>query len=581
MLLGKRSLDALLERVKPESEPPFPKTTRATKGSKQPVFPTAQVSSAPLAERSRSQHTQPAKLWNVPYERNPFFTGREESLETLHQQLNQEKAAAVSQIQAIHGLGGIGKTQTAVEYAYRHRQDYGAVFWVRAETELELRTGFAELARLLDLPQKDAQDENEAIRAVKHWLETHPGWLLIFDNADHPEQLKPYRPVQAEGHILLTSRAQTFDMLGIAQPVSLRKMPMNEAVTFLLKRANRGTVDATEQNAIAELVEELGRLPLALEQAGAFILRRQLKFRTYLSQYRKQRLTLLERQLPTVGNEQQPNRSVRTTWQLNFQAVQAINPASAELLRFSAFVAPDDIPYELLIRSRGALGQILDDALQTEDEDGAKFMIADLLEPLTQYSLVRLDSGKESYTIHRLVQDVIKAEMEQEMLQQLIGCVVAAVAQAFPSGVYENWPVCEQLIPQAKAVAQLINYAGVDSEPAALLLNETGYYLNQRGQYSEAEPLYVEALSMSKRLLGDEHPSVASSLNNLAALYDNQGRYSDAEPLYEEALSMRKRLLGDEHPDVASSLNNLAALYKNQGRYSDAEPLYEEALSMR
>ncbi|NEQ49983.1 MAG: tetratricopeptide repeat protein, partial [Leptolyngbya sp. SIO3F4] len=489
--------------------------------------------------------------------------------------------AAVSQIQAISGLGGIGKTQTAVEYAYRHRTEYRAVFWVRSETEVELSAGFVDMARLLDLPQKDAQDPADTIRGVKDWLETHSGWLLIFDNADQPDLLLPFRPRQGQGHTLLTSRAQVFDRFGITRPISLRKMPADEAVAFLLKRSGQETDDPIEKDAAAMLVKELDYLPLALEQAGAFILRRQLKFSTYLSQYRKQRLKLLDRQLPTVGNEQQPNRSVRTTWQLNFQVVQEINPASAELLRFSAFVAPDDIPYELLIRSRGLLGQILDDALQTEDENEAKFIIADLLEPLTQYSLVRLESGKESYTIHRLVQEVVKAELEQERLQQLIGCVIAAVTQAFPTGVYENWSVCEQLIPQAKAVAQLIQYAGVESKTAALLLNEVGYYLDQRGQYSEAEPLYEEALSMYKRLLGDEHPYVATTLNNLALLYDNQGRYSEAEPLYEEALAMRKRLLGDEHPDVALSLNNLASLYYSQGRYSEAELLYQEALTMR
>ncbi|NET40161.1 MAG: hypothetical protein F6K19_50865, partial [Cyanothece sp. SIO1E1] len=175
----------------------------------------------------------------MPYEQNAFFTGREEILQTLHQQLSQDRAAALSQIQAIHGLGGIGKTQIAVEYAYRHRQDYQAVFWVRSETELELRSGFVDIARLLNLPQKDTADPNDAIQAVKRWLEAHSGWLLVFDNADHPERLQPFRPRQAPGHILLTSRAQTFDSLGIARPLSLSEMPAEEAIRFLLKRAGR------------------------------------------------------------------------------------------------------------------------------------------------------------------------------------------------------------------------------------------------------------------------------------------------------------------------------------------------------
>jgi hypothetical protein len=133
-------------------------------------------------------------LWNIPHERNPFFTGREQVLQTLRQALTRESAAALTQIQAISGLGGIGKTQTAVEYAYHYRDDYKAVFWVRAETETELGTGFAQIAQLLGLPELEEQDLDKTVQAVKHWLENHHDWLLIFDNADRPELLKRFRP---------------------------------------------------------------------------------------------------------------------------------------------------------------------------------------------------------------------------------------------------------------------------------------------------------------------------------------------------------------------------------------------------
>ncbi|MEM8717231.1 MAG: toll/interleukin-1 receptor domain-containing protein, partial [Cyanobacteria bacterium P01_G01_bin.4] len=558
----KAILEALPERLKPTTAPSFPKTEDALTSQAPPEFPNAPAS----------------RPWNVPYERNPFFTGREVVLQTLHQQLNQDCAVALSQTQAISGLGGIGKTQTAVEYAYRHRQDYQAVFWVRAETDLELRTGFVEIARLLNLPQQDAQDPNDTIEAVKRWLESNPGWLLIFDNADHPEQIRPFRPRQAQGHILLTSRAQTFDSFGIARPVSLQKMPAGEAVAFLLKRSGRDTDDPTEPDAVAALAAELGFLPLALEQAGAFILRRKLRFSTYLSQYRKQRLALLERQPPKVGNEQQPDRSVRTTWQLNFEAVQAINPASAELLQFSAFVAPDAIPYELLIEGRESLGSLLTDALASADQEEARFVISELLEPLSQYSLIRVESDIDSYTIHRLVQEVVKAEMDEAHRHLWAERTIDAVTQSFPNAEYGNWSDCDRLLPHAKVAIQLAHTEQIESETTALLLARTGHYLNERTQDSEAEPLFQDALAMRKRLLGDEHPAVARSLNNLAGLYKDQGRYSEAEPLLQEALVMRKRLLGTEHPAVATSLNNLAALYDDQGRYSDAEPLLLQAL---
>ena len=413
---GQTILGALLERMKPTTKPPFLMEKRARTIQTKPQF-----SSPP-----------PSSPWNVPYERNNFFTGREAVLQALHQQLHQDQAVALSQTQAISGLGGIGKTQTAVEYAYRHRQDYQAVFWVRAETNLELSTGFVEISRLLNLPQQEAQDPNDTIQAVKQWLAHHPGWLLIFDNADHPDLLNPFRPSQGQGHILLTSRAQTFDSFGIARPVSLQKMPADEAVAFLFKRAGRDTDDLTEAEAATDLAAELGFLPLALEQAGAFILKRNLRFSTYLSQYRKKRLALLEQQPPKVGNEQQPERSVQTTWQLNFEAVKALNPASADLLQFSAFVAPDTIPYELLMAGRASLGSLLTEALASTELEEARFEIAELLEPLSQYSLVRIDSKSDSYTIHRLVQEVVKVEMDEAHRHLWVERAIEAVTSAFP-----------------------------------------------------------------------------------------------------------------------------------------------------
>ncbi|MEM9265723.1 MAG: tetratricopeptide repeat protein [Cyanobacteria bacterium P01_F01_bin.13] len=564
-------VDSLPERLKPETEPPFPKNNPRQTNQTPPEFP----NSSTLA------------VWNVPYDRNTFFTGRKVVLQTLHEQLNQTTSTASPQIQAISGLGGIGKTQIAVEYAYRHRNDYQAIFWVRAEAELEIHTSFVEIAQLLNLPQQNAQDPEGAIRAVKLWLENHSAWLLILDNADKPENLAQFRPRQGQGHIVLTSRAQTFDNFGIARPISLLKMSASEAVTFLFKRSGREANTITEQEAAKILANELGYLPLALEQASAFILRRKLRFNTYLNQYRKQRLKLLERQLPTMGNEQQigdasqPLRPVQTTWQLNFDAVQNDNPASAELLKLSAFVAPDIIPYELLIEGRTSFGGLLEQALEAEDTEEARFVIADLLEPLTQYSLIRQEPEQDSYTIHRLVQEVVKAELDEEKCFQWAETVIKAIIQTFSNAEYANWEICKRLLSHAKVAASLANVYQIESKAVAVLLNQTGYYLNQHAQYKDAEQLFRRAITLNRRLFGEEHPDVAQSLNDLAELYYHQGHYSEAEPLYQEALKMRKQLLSEEHPDVATSLNNLAALYKNQGHYSEAEKLYQKALAMR
>ena len=139
-----------------------------------------------------------SKPWNVPHQRNQYFTGREDVIEQLYEALHADGAAAIGQ--AISGLGGIGKTQTAVEYCYRHGEEYQAVLWARAETEAELVQGLVEIARVLDLPEKDAQEQEQAVQAVRRWLEREDSWLLVLDNADTPSMLEPYLPTPPRGH---------------------------------------------------------------------------------------------------------------------------------------------------------------------------------------------------------------------------------------------------------------------------------------------------------------------------------------------------------------------------------------------
>ena len=557
-------LDALSDRVKPTEEPTFPGTRLSTEDPIQARVTPARV-------------TFPGPPWMVPYERNVFFTGREQVLADLRQQLTQDSTAALSQTQAISGLGGIGKTQTAVEYAYRHRQDYQAVFWVRSETPTELITGFVEIARRLDLPQKDAQESDEIVAAVKRWLERNSNWLLIFDNADDPKLLKAFRPQGSNGHILLTSRAQVFGVLGITQPVALQKMAAPEAVDFLFKRTGRDATDPAEQDAATQLAAELDYLPLALEQAGAYIQEEQILMQDYLNHYQQLRLELLEEYGPVAGDYPE---SVATTWQLNFQQVEKVSPVSADILRISAFLSPDAIPYELLQQGASELGGGITTALADQGENS--LALNKLLTPLARYSLIRREPESKTYSIYRLVQEVIKANLDEESRCLWVERMVRAVAQVFPDPEeYGNWVGCDRLLPHAQVAVKVVQQLNFEFEAAVLLLAWTGDYLRERGHYSDAEPLYVKVLELRKQQLGEENPDIALSLNNLAVLYYSQGHYNDAEPLYLQALERRKQLLGEEHPDVASSLNNLATLYNSQGRYSEAEPLLVQALKLR
>ncbi|HJQ22878.1 MAG TPA: FxSxx-COOH system tetratricopeptide repeat protein [Blastocatellia bacterium] len=512
-------------------------------------------------------------IHNLPFERNRYFTGREEALQALHDALNGKGAAALT---AISGMGGIGKSQTALEYAYRYAEDYRAIFWVKADSHSALTSSFIELATLLALPEKDEQESEKAVRAVMSWLEHYADWLLIFDNADAPELLKPFRPRNAAGHVLLTSRAQLFDQLGISAPVELQTMSADEAVEFLFTRTGRKADNAAENTAAAELADELGYLPLALEQAGAYILAKKARFQAYLISYRKQRLALLQQANPVAGEYP---ASVATTWTLNFGEVEKASEAAADLLKASAFLSPDRIPFELISTGRKQLGPAIEAALAGVEDD--PLLMNQLLAPLTLYSLVRVDVDQQTYSIHRLVQEVVQSKMDEPSRRLWAERVVEALNEAFPSTDFRNWPTCERLVPHAKQAARLVKQWQIASHSAARLLNQAGVYSNERGQYKDTEALFKQALAIFQQVLGPDHPYVAISLNNLGRLYREQGKFDDAESLYKQAIAIDEKAFGPDHPDLAVDLNNLARLYYQQGKFAAAEPLFQQALKIK
>ena len=514
-------------------------------------------------------------VWNVPYPRNPNFTGRESILAQLEAALGSGMPAALSQ--AIAGLGGVGKTQTAVEYAYRHRQQYRAVLWVRADTETDLAAGYRALAEVLGLPEKDESDSNEVAAAVRRWLGREPGYLLILDNADDPALVKPFLPPTLTGQVLLTSRAHNFDRLNIRRPISLPVLEPDEALAFLGKRTGReGPLDSAEQAAARTLAGELGYLPLALEQAAAYMVEHEEAFSVYLAAYHTLRLKLLDEMGPVAGEYPE---TVRTTWKRGFDAVATAAPAASALLRLSAFFAPDAIPCELILKGAAAVGEPLASALASPP--GGEHALNKLLTPLARHSLVRRDPEARTYSVHRLVQAVLLDELTAATRKDLAERAVRAVNRAFPVVNVSSWPLCNQLLPHALACADLIERHQMAFHEAARLLNDVGYYLYNRAQYVEAEPLLRRALEIWERVLGPDHPYTATSLNNLAGLYYSQGKLTEAEPLFRRALEIRERVLGRDHPDTAESLDDLAGLYYSQGKLTEAEPLFRRALEIR
>jgi hypothetical protein len=319
---------------------------------------------------AQQETSPPASAWNVPYLRNPFFTGREELLKQLHDNLTQNKAAALTQAQArptdsaqaqaIHGLGGIGKTQAAVEYAYRYRDEYRYVLWVNAATRDELIASFVGLAALLNLPERQEQDQTKIVAAVKQWFTTHDGWLLIFDNADDLALVGDFLPSGGKGQLLLTTRAHATGTL--ANDIEVEKLDAQQGMLLLLRRAKVLALDAplddapvADRTAAATIVQEMDGLPLALDQAGAFIEETQCSVSDYLDRYRQRQDLLLKRRGGSGKDHPEP---VATTWSLSFERVEQLDPLAAELLRCSAFLAPDALPEQMIIDGASELGTL-------------------------------------------------------------------------------------------------------------------------------------------------------------------------------------------------------------------------------
>src|SRR5712691_12826118 len=293
-----------------------------------------------------------------------------------------------------------GKTQIALEYAYRYYQDYETVLWTRADTQEALISGFVFFAALLELPIQEERDQLKIVQAVKHWLTSHTRWLLLLDNADDLTLVRDFLPPAGRGHTLLTTRASRMGRL--AHPIEVDALDNEPGALLLLRLTYRLAPDATLEQAetsdrtiALQITQELGGLPLALDQAGAYIEETQCSLADYLQLYRSQRADLLAARGGLVPDHPEP---VATTWSLSFAQVQARSAAAADLLRVCAFLHPDAIPEEIISESAAALGP----NLQAVAESPLAFNQA--IGALLSYSLLKRQAEEHLLSMHRLVQ---------------------------------------------------------------------------------------------------------------------------------------------------------------------------------
>lgn len=531
------------ERAKPAVAPPFPGAAPAPRTiAERPTFP-----------------NERAAIWNVPHDRNLNFTGREDELAQIETALRSGQSAALTQ--TLSGLGGVGKTQLAVEYPYRHAAEYRVVWWLRAEQPTTLAADYARLAQELGLPEKDSADQPAAIDAVRRWLERNNGWLLIFDNANESQEVQPYRPRGGSGHVLITSRNPVWR--STANPLTVEELPRDRSVEFLLRRTGRSDADAA-----AKLADALGDLPLALEQAGAYIEATGTTLAAYVDLFEQYQLALLDEQPPSGDYP----HSIGTTWNLAFEQVHQQSPAAVDLLNLCAFLAPDDIPLSIIRDG----SKRLPEPLATMVQEGRALNRA--LAALLRYSLI--ERRDDLLSVHRMVQAVTRDKLDVESRKLWAGAAVQVVDDAFPfdSDDVRTWGECARLLPHALLATNHAEQPDASLQSIAHLLNQTGLYLQGRGEFMAARVAFERALRIGEQVYGPEHPEVAAIINNLGLVLRNLGDLEGARSMSERALRIGEQVYGSEHPTVAIVLNNLGTVLHDLGDFDGARATHDRAL---
>jgi tetratricopeptide (TPR) repeat protein len=506
---------------------------------------------------------EPKKAAHILYPRNMNFTGRESLLGDLRGTLDSGSNVALTHVKTLTGLGGIGKTQLALEYSYRYQDDYDIVWWVRSEQSLTLLEDYAQMAQDLGLAGEDVKDLRLLAEMVKGFLETHNRWLLVFDNAKDAQDIKPYLPHGGRGHVIITSRNPVWGNLARALEVS--KFERLESIEFLCKRMCQ-----RDRKAADELAEALGDLPLALEQAGAYMETTAKPLGEYLKAIHERKMEVLARSRPSDYPE-----TVGTTWDISFQAVQEVHPGAIGMLQLFSYLAPDDIPIEQLIKGAGNLPNSVATVLRDEARRD------EALASLRSYSLVSRSEGKIS--VHRLVQAVTRDNLSLQDQRGWAEAAVKLLNDVFPADHIDNvqsWAECSNLLPHALAAAGYAEQLVVVPEATGRLLNESGLYLRTRGEFAEARSALERALEIDEQVFGKDHPEVAIGVNSLGLVLRDLGELQEAKKCFERALKIDEKVYGQDHPEVAIRVNNLGLVLRDLGELQEAKKCYERALKI-
>ncbi|CAG8196671.1 unnamed protein product, partial [Penicillium olsonii] len=512
-----------------------------------------------VAARFTQTPQTPQPRSTVPFKKDPMFVGREAVISAI-----KERHKAIGQRHervALVGLAGVGKTQTAIEYSYLVRESTPDmwVFWIHASNAARLEQGYQQIAAVAEIPGRDDPKMN-ILQLVYQWLcDARNGrWLIVLDNADDDGiffrdnisdergPLGRFLPQAAHGSVLITSRngLAARNLVGNDGHV-IKIQPMNEAESLALLRARIPAPQPEESGEDQKaLVQALEYIPLAITQAGSYIANRSSRVTVsrYLQLFREsesnQTHLLQHEDAKDLRRDPSIRYAVITTWQLSFEQIRHERPAATDLLALMSMFDRQGI-LEGLVRADG-------DGLQFEDA----------VAPLISYSLIRVELETGSFDMHRLVQLSVRTWLAIHLeLAQWQEKSRAIMAEMFPYGEYESWNECQRLLPHAKEVMRSISDGHEEDRlhMATISIN-CGWYLLLRGTYEEAEKMHRRALEAREKVLGREHPSTLTSVNNLGSVLDGQGKYEEAEAMHRRALEGYEEVLGHEHPDTLTSV---------------------------
>ncbi|MFC9964337.1 FxSxx-COOH system tetratricopeptide repeat protein [Nocardia ignorata] len=510
----------------------------------------------PEALRPVSEVEAPPGIDNLPL-RPGRFVGRADELDRLDVVLNDPGQVVV---QAVHGLGGIGKSTLVAQWAATRAHRHSPIVWISADTATTVQQGLADFAAALQPVLAQTLDAEQLAERALQWLATHHGWLLILDNVDDFGTVAEVLARARTGRVVLTSRRSSGWQPGTAV-VRLDTLEPEESLSLLL--AILQAAGPRDTDGAAELCCELGHLPLAVEQAGAYLAQNPFTTpRNYLRLLAEKPSEMHRR--AAIGTD--PERTVAQIWRVTINRITTVDPRAADLLCALAWYGPDAIPMLLCENIVGA------PALGTS------------VGVLAAYCMITPDPDTNSVSIHRLVQAVARTpelDRNPDAIQFAHSVATSAMEQALPAGAADNpqsWPTWRALLPHIEA---LVTHTIYDTTKTARILVAAAYFLVYTDQHARGRDYLQRAVFVREQLLGTDHPDTLNARTALGEAYEADGQFAEAITLFERNRADTIRVLGTDHPDAIRVRHYLARAYGRVGRIEDGITLHEQTLADR